>query len=190
MDNEGGRGPTEEAEQAEKQKTGWPWWGKGLAVVSALFVCFVALFMVVASIFGEPDCYDEDMRRQSEISAGANAGNAFYQNLLGEMYVFDIYLHTDYEEAVSWFYKAAEQGHAEAQFNLGVMYFKGKGVIDRDYFEAERWFQKAADQGHAEAKKMVLCTQWELGMAPKQESSLESLCHENNRKGLFKWIRD
>lgn len=175
------------AAQMGKKKTGWPWWAKGLAV---LFVCFVALVIVVVCIVSEPDCYDQDMQRQREIAAAANAGDASYQNMLGEKYVFDPYLNTDYEKAVSWFYKAAEQGHAEAQFNLGVMYFKGKGVIDRDYFEAERWFQKAANQGHAEAKKMVLCTQWELGMAPKQESSLESLCHENNRKGLFKWIRD
>ncbi|MHB1184235.1 MAG: tetratricopeptide repeat protein [Desulfobulbia bacterium] len=175
------------AEQLRTKKTGWPWCAKGLAV---LFVCFVALVAVVAGILGEPDCYDKDMQRQSEITAGANAGNAVDQNMLGEMYVFDPYLSTDYEKAVSWFLKAAEQGHAEAQFNLGVMYFKGKGVLDRDYFEAERWFQKAANQGHAEAKKMVLCTQWELGMAPKQEFSLENLCHENNRKGLFKWLRD
>ena len=35
----------------------------------------------------------------------------------------------DYAEAVKWYRKAAEQGLALAQFNLGVMYEKGKGVL-------------------------------------------------------------
>ena len=34
----------------------------------------------------------------------------------------------DDTEAVKWYRKAAEQGHAEAQNNLGVMYLNGRGV--------------------------------------------------------------
>jgi TPR repeat protein len=34
----------------------------------------------------------------------------------------------DCEEAVSWYRKAAEQGYAEAQFNLGIMYATGEGI--------------------------------------------------------------
>ena len=45
----------------------------------------------------------------------------------------------------------AEQGNAEAQFNLGVAYFKGKGV-PQDHAEAVRWCRLAAEQGHAEAQ--------------------------------------
>ena len=33
----------------------------------------------------------------------------------------------DYKEAVKWYRKAAEQGYAKAQFNLGFMYYKVKG---------------------------------------------------------------
>jgi TPR repeat protein len=29
---------------------------------------------------------------------------------------------------VSWYRKAAEQGHASAQFDLGVMYANGQGI--------------------------------------------------------------
>ena len=29
-------------------------------------------------------------------------------------------------EAVKWFHKAADQGHAEAQNNLALMYFNGR----------------------------------------------------------------
>ena len=45
----------------------------------------------------------------------------------------------------------AEQGHARAQFNLGVMYANGDGV-PQDYREMARWFHMAAEQGHAEAQ--------------------------------------
>ena len=45
----------------------------------------------------------------------------------------------------------AEQGNANAQFFLGVMYDKGQGVR-QDLREAARWFRKAAEQGHAEAQ--------------------------------------
>jgi TPR repeat protein len=45
----------------------------------------------------------------------------------------------------------AEQGHAEAQYNLGGMYAEGRGV-PQDYGEAAKWFRKAAEQGHAEAQ--------------------------------------
>ena len=34
----------------------------------------------------------------------------------------------DKVKAVYWFTKAAEQGDAEAQYNLGVMYNKGEGI--------------------------------------------------------------
>ena len=55
-----------------------------------------------------------------------------------------------YSEAVNWLRKAAEQGHAQAQFNLGVCYALGNGV-PQSYTEAVKWFRKAAEQGQAEA---------------------------------------
>ena len=47
--------------------------------------------------------------------------------------------------------RAADQGDAEAQFNLGWMYDTGKGV-SQDYGEAVQWYRRAADQGHAQAQ--------------------------------------
>ena len=45
----------------------------------------------------------------------------------------------------------AEQGVAEAQYNLGVCYYNGDGV-DQNYTEAVKWLSKAADQGHDKAQ--------------------------------------
>ena len=47
--------------------------------------------------------------------------------------------------------KAAEQGVAEAQFNLGVMYEYQAGVPRSDR-EAAKWYRKAAEQGLAKAQ--------------------------------------
>jgi uncharacterized protein len=45
----------------------------------------------------------------------------------------------------------AEQGNAEAQFNLGSLYYQGRGV-PQDYKEAAQWMRKAAEQGHVFAQ--------------------------------------
>jgi len=45
----------------------------------------------------------------------------------------------------------AEQGDAEAQFNLGSLYYQGWGV-PQDYREAARWLRKAAEQSHVFAQ--------------------------------------
>ena len=46
---------------------------------------------------------------------------------------------------------AAENGHADAENNLGTMYNSGQGV-SQDFLEAVRWFRLAADQGSANAQ--------------------------------------
>ena len=49
---------------------------------------------------------------------------------------------------MKWYRKAAEQGNALAQYNLGVMNEKGQGV-PKDDKEAVKWYRKAAEQGYA-----------------------------------------
>ena len=56
-----------------------------------------------------------------------------------------------YEEAVKWYRKSADQGDADAQFNLGVCYDNGQGVA-QSYKEAFKWYCKSADQGNSQAK--------------------------------------
>ena len=57
-------------------------------------------------------------------------------------------------EAVKWYRLAAEQGLADAQVNLGVMYDNGEGVPEDDA-EAARWYRMAAEQGHSQAQLNV-----------------------------------
>ncbi|KAF9150638.1 hypothetical protein DFQ26_001515, partial [Actinomortierella ambigua] len=53
--------------------------------------------------------------------------------------------------AVKWLTRAAEQGGADAQNSLGLMYHHGRGVEQSDV-EAVKWFIKAAEQGDASAQ--------------------------------------
>ncbi len=61
------------------------------------------------------------------------------------------YFNGDYATALRLLHPLAEQGDAEAQFNLGVMYDKGQGV-PQDYAQAAKWYRKAAEQGNDEAQ--------------------------------------
>jgi TPR repeat protein len=54
-------------------------------------------------------------------------------------------------DAQRGYQRAADQGFARAQFNLGLAYARGTGV-HKSATEAFRWYQKAAEQGLAEAE--------------------------------------
>ncbi|MDO4921346.1 MAG: dynamin family protein [Phascolarctobacterium sp.] len=55
------------------------------------------------------------------------------------------------EEACSWYAKAAEQGLAAAQYNLGRCYYDAVGT-ERDMAAALQWFGKSAEQRFAAAQ--------------------------------------
>jgi hypothetical protein len=52
----------------------------------------------------------------------------------------------DYATAIRLWRQLAEQGHGASQYNLGQMYYVGKGVT-QNYRAAARWYQRAAEQG-------------------------------------------
>jgi hypothetical protein len=53
----------------------------------------------------------------------------------------------DYATAIQLWRPLADQGLADAQFGLGVIYAEGRGV-PKDYADALIWYRKAADQGY------------------------------------------
>lgn len=66
-------------------------------------------------------------------------------------------VHQDYKRAAYWFRKAADQGVANAAYNLGVLYHQGLG-LSPNMDEAIYWYDRAAQLGHPEA-------QYNLGIA-------------------------
>ena len=56
----------------------------------------------------------------------------------------------NYQEALKWYKRAADQGDACGQYELGLMYEEGRGVEPSDA-DALSWFVKAAEQGEEDA---------------------------------------
>ncbi|KAF9900301.1 hypothetical protein EC991_007643 [Linnemannia zychae] len=82
----------------------------------------------------------------------AKLGDMNAQHALGEMYYYARGgVQQDYNAAMEWYTKAAIQGHAKAQNDIGYMYDVGLGV-SRDYDRAMIWYRKASDQGSASAQ--------------------------------------
>ena len=112
-----------------------------------------------------------------ELKAAASDGEAPAQYQLGKEYYDGKIVKKNYRNAVKWFTKAAEQGHAEAQFMLARCYFSRKGMPNANYRKtkplAEKWFIAAAEQGHAEA-------QYQL-------AKFYYVLEEHNHHEAFKW---
>ena len=64
---------------------------------------------------------------------------------------FEAYQRGYYGTALRIFRQLANQGNANAQNLLGIIYENGRG-IPRSYLEAAKWYRKAADQGDANAQ--------------------------------------
>lgn len=61
------------------------------------------------------------------------------------------------EKGVELLRRAAEQGNADAQYNLGDCYYYGEGVA-QDYAQAVYWWRQAAEQGDAMVQnKLGIC---------------------------------
>ena len=66
----------------------------------------------------------------------------------------DAYDKGDYATALREWEPLAKQGHAAAQYMLGVMYYEGRGVL-QDYKIAGKWYRKAAEQGAVKALEKI-----------------------------------
>ena len=89
---------------------------------------------------------------------------------------FKAYNSGDFAAAVKWFTLAAEQGDADAQFNLGMVYWDGEGV-SQDIKAAMKWFTLAAEQGDADAQN-ILGVMYDEGEGVSQ-----------NIKAAMKWFK-
>ena len=85
----------------------------------------------------------------------------------------------DYKQAVYWLRKAAEQGDASAQYNLGGMYVKGQGVI-KDIVYAYMWWNLASANvdNHAVKNREIA----ETRMTSAQIAEAQKLARECVRK--------
>jgi TPR repeat protein len=90
-----------------------------------------------------------------EALLAAPKGDAEAQYTLGRAYQNGFGVKQDIAEAATWYQRAAEQGHLDAQNSLGMLL----AVSRQDYAGAAQWFGRAAIGGNADAQYNlgVLC---------------------------------
>ena len=85
----------------------------------------------------------------------------------------------DYQKAIQKFQPLAEQGHAIAQYNLGLMYDDGQGV-PQDYVQAHKWFNLSATRSKGDLRKKTVRNRnaIEKKMSPVQVAEAQKLARE------------
>ena len=143
----------------------------------------------------------------------ANSGNASAQYTMGLLREYGLGgVEKNLAAAAIWYLKAAEQGYAPAQNDIGYCYQYGQGVT-QNYAEAIKWYLKAAEQGNSAAQSQIgYCYEngqgvtqnyaeaikWYLKAAEQGNSAAQSnigYCYENghgvkkNYAEAIKWYR-
>ena len=78
-------------------------------------------------------------KSQAKNADKAERGDPKAQNVMGTYYESGNGVEKDYDKAIYWYTKSAEQGNTNAQYHLGVLYNKAKENPLRAYF----WFEVA-----------------------------------------------
>ncbi len=81
----------------------------------------------------------------------ANAGYPGAQFQLGVFYQFGMNVKPDPFEALKWYERAAENGHASAMFNIGVLYCKNGPRIMQNKEKCIEAYAKSAAMGYGKA---------------------------------------
>lgn len=88
----------------------------------------------------------------------AAAGDVMAQNVMGMAYKYGLGVKQDHTRSLRWFRWAAEQGDADAQFNLGRIYGKAFGTyakgraVPQDDQQAVYWYRRSAEQDYRPAQ--------------------------------------
>jgi len=110
----------------------------------------------------------------------AEGGNANAQFFVGLRYASGNQ-GADFAHAIEWYLKAANQNHILAQFNLGVMYSIGQGVLPNER-QAEIWFYRAAHQQDPGAQYNLGMSRYRVSFKDAQRQRNEAIIE------AYKWF--
>lgn len=111
----------------------------------------------------------------AETRTKAEQGDAEAQRTIAHFYRYGYGVFKNSGRAIQWDLKAAAQGHAAAQFTLGLCCFNADG-LPKDLVEAYKWFDLAAspeNQFHAFSQSNE--ANWRKGAANWRDSIARSL---------------
>lgn len=126
----------------------------------------IAALMVTVSMsaqfgFGNPAQFarQQAAKKAAEAEQSYQKGNEFLEA-------------KKYDKAFAAYEKAANDGHAGAQYNLAAFYVEGK-VVPQDMNKALEWFEKAANQGLKDAQFNLATIYHQGAGVPKDEEKAE-----------------
>ncbi|MGA2889888.1 MAG: tetratricopeptide repeat protein [Terracidiphilus sp.] len=143
----------------------------------------VCLAHLILWYMSAPDCVNKQMRAYLRDAAQSGHANALYwttrygekegqeayelllragqmgsrgsQRDLGALYATGDWAGPrDTARAVYWYRLAAERGHDDAQYNLGIMYLSGEGT-DPSREDGLSWLNRAATQGDSQSRRVL-----------------------------------
>jgi TPR repeat protein len=97
----------------------------------------------------------------------ANQGVPKAAEIMGDRYKAGTGVPQDYQEAISWYQKAADGNDAQAMLSIATLYYFGTGVT-QDHEKAFFWTKKAADTGSATGEEF-LGILYEIGDGTRQD---------------------
>lgn len=100
---------------------------------------------------GTPVCPRDD-KDFTTVQQRVDANDPAAQTALASCYDLGIHVKPDGKESIRWLTKAANQGYAPAEYEVGRIYLYGRG-IPIDYAQALVWERKAAEQGDPRAQR-------------------------------------
>ncbi|CAE8681823.1 unnamed protein product, partial [Polarella glacialis] len=98
------------------------------------------------------------------------------------MYAQGIGVEQDYAEAKRCYEQSADQGNADGQYNLALVYAQGLGGCEKEMLKATSLCAKAAAQGQVQAEALLPSLQAQLDSGSGRDASLAPLAH-NDRHG-------
>jgi hypothetical protein len=113
-------------------------------LIRALTILFLSALVAAPCLAQDTMTAPQDI---AALRARAESGEAAFQAYFGYLYSTGAGgLEKSDDEAFKWYKKAADQGYAPAQYNLGVFYDEGRGV-PQNHASAYFWLHLAAASG-------------------------------------------
>jgi len=112
---------------------------------------------------------------EKDFTAKAKAGDAEAQYQLARLFFDANGVDQSDKKGEFWLRKAAEQGHVEAQSDMGGMYATGL-IVRMNVIEADKWFILASKQGHGPGTRYM--KDIEETMTPEQIEKAKLLAKE------------
>lgn len=113
----------------------------------------------------------------ADVLKSAENGKANSQYSIARSYELGKRVKSDNAKAIEWYTKAADQGHVDAAYRLGLIYYKGVGGFKINLKKAFKYISQAANKNHKNSQAN-LAKMYENGDGVKRNEELSDYWYE------------